>query len=166
MTNKPIQDFYPHESAVCYGCGRNNEHGHHVKTYWDGEFGIARFTPKEYHHGYPGFVYGGLLASLIDCHTMGTSIGAKYDAMGIAPSKEEVITAVTGNLNVSYIKPTPMGVELVFKARVKELHERKAIITCSVYANDIETVKSEVIAVYVESRLTMGERQAKKDQSA
>lgn len=162
MTDRPIQDFYPSEAAVCYGCGRNNAHGHHVKTYWDGETGIARFTPEDFHSGYPGFVYGGLIASLIDCHTMGTAIAAKFDAEGIIPSEDVELSAVTGNLNVSYVKPTPMGVELVLKARIKELHERKAIVTCSVFADDVETVTSEVIAVYVKSRLTVGLRKEDK----
>jgi len=158
MTTKPIQNFYPDAAAVCYGCGRHNEQGHHIQTFWDGTFGIARFTPKNYHMGYPGFVYGGLIASIIDCHAMGTAIAAKYEALGIEPSDDTEVTAVTGNLNVSYRKPTPMGVELVFKAQIKALHERKAIVTCSVYADDLETVQSETIAVYVPSRMTMGDK--------
>ena len=149
MTNTPIQNFYPEAAAVCYGCGRHNEQGHHVQTLWDGEFGIARFTPKDYHTGYAGVVYGGLIASIIDCHAMGTAIAAKYEALGRTPNPDNPIAAVTGNLNISYRKPTPMGVELVFKSQVKEMHERKAIITCSLYVDDDETVQSETIAVYV-----------------
>lgn len=155
---KPIQDFYPDNVAICYGCGRNNADGMHIQTFFDGEEGVARFTPKPYHAGFPGVVYGGLLASLIDCHTMGTAISATYHAEGRAPGTEPEITYVTGNLNISYLQPTPMGVELVLRARVTELLPKKAIVTCSLYAGDKECVRGEVVAVRVKSRATMGER--------
>ncbi|MCB9452209.1 MAG: PaaI family thioesterase [Anaerolineaceae bacterium] len=158
MTDQPIQNFYPDDVAICYGCGRLNEHGLHIQTYWDGEEGVARFTPQPYHIGYPGFTYGGLLASLIDCHTMGTAIAATYHAEGRAPDTEPEVTYVTGNLNVTYLQPTPIEGELVLRARIKELHERKAIVTCSVFAGDKECVRGEVIAVRVRSRATMSEK--------
>ncbi|RMG78853.1 MAG: PaaI family thioesterase [Chloroflexi bacterium] len=156
--SEPIQNFYPDDVAICYGCGRNNEHGLHIQTHWDGEEGIARFIPKPYHTAFPGYVYGGLLASLIDCHSIGTAIAATYEAEGRAPNTEPEITYVTGNLNVSYLKPTPIGVELVLRSRVKALHERKAIITTSLYADGVETVRGETVAVRVPSRATMGQK--------
>ncbi|MFN8372424.1 MAG: PaaI family thioesterase [Anaerolineae bacterium] len=157
MSDKPIQDFYPDNVAICYGCGRHNEHGLHVKTYWNGEEGIARFTPKPYHTAFPGFVYGGLLASLIDCHSIGTAIEAMYQAEGRTPNSAPEITCVTGNLNVSYHKPTPIGTELLLRARIKELTPKKAVITVSVFAGEQECVTAQVIAIRVKSRATMGE---------
>ncbi len=147
-----IQDFYPDDTAICYGCGRNNAHGHHVRSFWDGTTGTATFMPEEYHTAFPGVVYGGLLASLIDCHSIGIASAAAYDHEGIDPSTQHEITHVTGNLNVNFLKPTPMGVELQLKATIKELTDRKAIVTCSVYANDVETVRAEVVAVRVPTR--------------
>ena len=155
---KPIQDFYPDNVAVCYGCGRHNADGMHIQTFFDGQEGVARFTPKPYHTGFPGFVYGGLLASLIDCHAMGTAIAAAYHAEGRSPGTEPEITYVTGNLNVSYLQPTPIGVELVLRARVRELHPKKAIVVCSLFAGDKECVRGEVVAVRVKSRATMGDK--------
>jgi acyl-coenzyme A thioesterase PaaI-like protein len=147
-----IQDTYPDDIAICYGCGRHNDHGHHVRSYWDGTTSTATFMPKDYHTAFPGVVYGGLLASIIDCHTIGTASAGAYDREGLDPTKEQPITHVTGNLNVSFIKPTPIGVELTLKATIKDLSDRKAIVLCSVYANDVETVKAEVIAVRVPNR--------------
>jgi acyl-coenzyme A thioesterase PaaI-like protein len=158
MSDKPIQDFYPDDVAICYGCGRLNPEGLHIQTYWNGEEGICRFTPKPHHTAFPGFIYGGLLASLIDCHSMGTAIAATYHAEGREPGSDPEITYVTGNLNVSYLKPTPLDGEIVLRARMKELHPKKAIITCSVYAGDEECVRGEVVAVRVKSRALMGER--------
>ena len=73
---KAFQDFYPDELAHCYGCGRLNESGLHIRTLWDGEESVTRFTPRPYHTATPGFVNGGVLASLIDCHGTGTAAAA------------------------------------------------------------------------------------------
>ena len=155
MSEQPIQDSYADEIAICYGCGRHNAHGLHIQTYWDGEEGVCHFTPQAHHTAFPGVVYGGLLASLVDCHSIGTAIAAMYTAEGRAPGSDPEITCVTANLNVSYLKPTPMGATLVLRARVKEISGRKAVISCTVYADDVETVRAEVVAVRVPSRATM-----------
>ena len=156
MHEKPIQDYYPDETAVCYGCGRNNPDGLHIQTRWDGEEGVCHFTPKPHHTAFPGFVYGGLVASLIDCHSMGTAIAAAYQAAGRDPDTEPEITYVTGSLNVRYLRPTPAGVELVLRSRVMEMHEKKASVVTSVYAEGVECVSGEVVAVRVASRMMQG----------
>lgn len=156
MTEKAIQDYFADEIAICYGCGRNNPHGLHIRTLWNGEEGIFRFKPQPYHTAFPGVVYGGLIASLIDCHIIGTAIGAAYKAEGRSPGTAPEIMFVTGNLNVSYLKVTPTDAELVLRARVKELHTRKAIVTCSLYAKDEECARGEVVAVQAPSHLNLG----------
>ena len=77
-----IQDQYPDSFAHCYGCGRHNALGLHVRTEWNGSEGVARFQPRPEHIAIPGFVYGGLLASLIDCHAIGTAAAAAMAASG------------------------------------------------------------------------------------
>jgi hypothetical protein len=72
MTEKAFQDFYPEYFAHCYGCGSMNDLGHQIKSFWDGDESVCRFQPKTYHTAIPGYVYGGLLASLVDCHGTGT----------------------------------------------------------------------------------------------
>ena len=59
-----LQDLYPDEFAHCYGCGRLNADGMHVKSRWlDGE-AVSHFLPRPSQMAMPGFVYGGLIASL------------------------------------------------------------------------------------------------------
>jgi len=156
MIPHAIQDAYPDEIAVCYGCGRNNPQGLHIKTYWDGREGLFRFRPEPYHTAFPGVVYGGLIASLIDCHSIGTAVAAAYQAEGRKPGTAPEITYVTGNLNVTYLNPTPIGVELVLKSQVKEMGERKTIVVCCLYAGDKKCARGEVTAVRVSSRLSNG----------
>ncbi|MCK7517642.1 MAG: PaaI family thioesterase [Ignavibacteriales bacterium] len=98
--------------AHCYGCGRLNEHGHQIKSFWDGDETVSNFTPKEYHTAIPGYVYGGLIASLIDCHGTGTAALAAYRAENRDPNSLPPFRFVTASLQVDYLKPTPLGVEL------------------------------------------------------
>src|SRR5690349_1412586 len=107
--HKFVQDSYSPNTAICYGCGINNAKGLHLKTYWDGSIGHCEFTPYPEHTAFPNYVYGGLIASIIDCHSIGTAIAAMYQAAGREIGSDPEITCVTGNLNISYKKPTPTG---------------------------------------------------------
>lgn len=154
MTDHPIQDTYDRETAICYGCGQNNPNSLGIRTYFDGEEGVCHFTPRPEHTAFPGVVYGGLIASLIDCHSIGTAIAAMYQAEGRQPGTDPEITCVTGNLNISFLKPTPTGVELVLRTHILELTEKKAVVACDVFAGDDPepTVEAETIAVRVRAR--------------
>ena len=82
---KAFQDYYPKSYRHCYGCGPDNDHGLQIKSYWDGDESVAVFHPQEYHTAFPGYVYGGLIASLIDCHSTGTAAAASYRRAGREP---------------------------------------------------------------------------------
>lgn len=156
MTKKPIQDCYPEKAAICFGCGPNNPAGLHIRTYWDGEEGVCHFMPDRAHTAFPGVVYGGLIACLIDCHSIGTAIAHAYSNSGREPGTDPKITYVTGTLHVRYIKPAPMGDELTLRARVLEMHGKKAVVSCSLSANGETCALGEVIAVRApwDSKLT------------
>lgn len=151
MIIESVQDLFPDDIAVCYGCGKHNPHGLHIKTRWDGQEGVFRFTPAPYHLAFPGVVYGGLIASLIDCHAIGTAIAATYEAEGRRLDTHPDIFYVTGNLNVTYLRPTPMGEILELRAQVEALHEKKATVNCSLYARGTECARGVVTAVRVAS---------------
>jgi len=146
-----VQDYYPDDIAVCYGCGRNNPEGMHIRTRWDGKEGVFRFTPAPYHTAFPGAVYGGLIACLMDCHSIGTCVAAAYEAEGRAPGTEPEIIFVTGSLNVTYLAPTPIDAELTFRTTVKEQNARKIIVVSRLYAREKETARGEVTGIRVPS---------------
>lgn len=142
-----VQDFYPDDFSHCYGCGRLNARGLQLKTRWDGEDTVARFQPAPEHMALPGYVYGGLIASLIDCHAMGTAAAATLRAegrdVGDAPSPR----FVTAALRVDYLKPTPLGPELEIRARVRERTPRKVVVESTVSAGGVITARGEAVAV-------------------
>jgi acyl-coenzyme A thioesterase PaaI-like protein len=144
---RAFQDTYPENVAHCYGCGRLNEHGHQIKTYWDGDETVTRFQPHPEHTAIPGFVYGGLIASLIDCHSTGTAAAAAYRAENRAMDSLPPLRFVTGSLHVDYLKPTPLGPELELRGRVKEIKGRKVVIESEVRVDGVATARGEVVAV-------------------
>jgi acyl-coenzyme A thioesterase PaaI-like protein len=156
MKQKPFQDYYPEHMAHCYGCGYLNEHGHQIKSTWDEENpeeSVAYFIPKPHHAAIPGYVYGGLLASLIDCHGTGTAAAAAYRAAGREMDTEPPLRFLTGSLHVDYLKPTPLGVTLEIRGKVKEVKGRKAVIEEWIVADGETTVHGEVVAVQVPEHL-------------
>jgi acyl-coenzyme A thioesterase PaaI-like protein len=149
MTQKPFQDYYPAAMAHCYGCGKLNEHGHQIKSCWDGEESVCHFMPRPYHIAIPGYVYGGLLASLVDCHGTGTAAAAAYRAENRLMDSLPALRFLTASLHVDYLKPTPLGIELEVRGKVKEIRGRKVVIEEWIVANGIVTVRGEVVAVQV-----------------
>jgi len=98
VENKAFQDYYPEEFAHCYGCGPLNRDGLQIKSYWDGEEAVCHFTPNPYHSGgVPGFAYGSLIASLIDCHGAATASAAKLREKGYALGGEKSGHVILGD---------------------------------------------------------------------
>jgi acyl-coenzyme A thioesterase PaaI-like protein len=147
MSEKAFQDYYPDNVSYCYGCGRLNEHGLQIKSYWDGDETVCTFLPRPYHIAIPGYVYGGLIASLIDCHCTGTASAAAYKTEGRLMDTQPPFRFVTASLKVDYLKPTPLGVPLEVRARVKEVKGRKVVMEASLSAQGEVCARGEVVAV-------------------
>lgn len=149
---KAIQDIYPNDFAWCYGCGHLNENGHHFRTGWNGENTLTIYEPLPEETALPGFVYGGLIASLIDCHGTGSAALALHRKNGheIGDGAEPP-RFVTGSLNVNFLKPTPHGVPLKAIGTVEEIHPKKWKVHTEVFANDVMCAQGEVIAVVMPS---------------
>jgi acyl-coenzyme A thioesterase PaaI-like protein len=141
-----FQDHYPDDVAHCYGCGSLNEHGHQIKSRWDGDETVCVFQPKPYHTAIPGYVYGGLIASLIDCHGTGTSAAAAHRDRG-GKDGEELPRFVTASLHVKYLKPTPLGPPLEIRGRIKEVKGRKVVEEATLSAEGVVCAKGEVVCV-------------------
>lgn len=144
---KAFQDHYPENVSHCYGCGSLNAHGHRIRTFWDGDETVTRFTPLPWHTAVPGYVYGGLIASLIDCHSTGTAAAAMYRSQGREMDSAPPFRFVTGSLQVSYLKPTPLEGELELRGKVQEIKGRKVVVETTVLAAGIATATGLVVAL-------------------
>ena len=118
-----IQDLYASEFAHCYGCGVKNTNGHQLKSKLVNNETIARFTPEDkYSGGKPEHVYGGMIASLMDCH--GTASAAAFAAQNDGTPLQVGIPIprfVTASLKVDFKLPTPLGKELIIKGVLRSI---------------------------------------------
>jgi acyl-coenzyme A thioesterase PaaI-like protein len=156
MTDDAFQDHYPDDLAHCYGCGRLNPHGHQLKSYWDGDETVAHFTPEAYHIAIPGYVYGGLIASLIDCHATGTAAAAAYREAERDWDTDPPLRFVTASLKVDYLQPTPLGVPLEIRGTIEEVSGRKVVVAASVSAEGEVCARGRVVAVRMPVHLMSG----------
>ncbi len=163
MTELPrpaIQHRYPADVAHCYGCGHLNPAGHRIESHIEGEQTVARFTPEPHHTAIPGYVYGGLIASLIDCHGTGTAAAAgaaleAADDPDRAPALDPAVLAggapmpryVTAKLEISYRRPTPLGPPLELRGSVRERSARKVVVDITLSCAGEITAEGVVVAV-------------------
>ena len=155
MEQIAFQDYYPDQLSYCYGCGRLNEHGLQIKSYWDGDETVCVFQPRPYHTAIPGYVYGGLIASLIDCHSTGTAAAAAYRAEGRPMDTLPPLRFLTASLHIDYLRPTPMATPLEVRASVKEIKGRKVVVSAALYALGEVCARGEVVAVQMPENMAI-----------
>ena len=147
MPDKAFQDYYAENMSHCYGCGRLNDDGLHVRSFWDGDQTVCTFHPRPYHTAIPGFVYGGLIASVIDCHSTGSAAAAAMKAEGRPMDSEPAVRFVTAALHVDYLRPTPIAGPLQLRSRFKEVGERKVVVLTDLSVDGEVCARGEVVAV-------------------
>src|SRR5687767_13585561 len=97
---KAIQDQLGIENR-CYGCGPDNPDGLHIKSYWEGNETVCRWTPRPaFAAGPPDVLNGGVIATLLDCHGIGTAIANCYRLEGRELGSEPHVWCVTGSMSI------------------------------------------------------------------
>jgi hypothetical protein len=140
----------------CYGCGPANPDGLHIKSYWsdDGQFVVAQFEPQEkFSSGFKNAMYGGLIASLIDCHSNWTAMAFGYRAEGREPGSQPLLMSVTGSLGVKYLKPTPMTETIYLKAWAEGEVGRKTRVLCELGPAGQVTATGDSVFVRIDPAL-------------
>lgn len=135
---------------VCFGCGQANEEGLQLESYLsaDGESLVATFEPEQAHTaGYPTMTYGGLIASLVDCHSLWTAITFAYKRAEGPLLSEPLQMYVTGELTTQYLEPTPVDQPIELEASVEGEVGDTVDVTCTVRADGVVTARGEQTAV-------------------
>jgi acyl-coenzyme A thioesterase PaaI-like protein len=123
---KSLQETYAPRS-VCFGCGPANPNGLHIESYLetDGkEVVVTDWMPNESHQAFEGVLNGGIIGTLLDCHSNWTAAEFLRRKMGL----EMTPPTVTAEFNVRFLKPTPIGVVLHVSARVVGMEGRKVTV--------------------------------------
>lgn len=134
----------------CWGCGADNPSGLHLKSYWDGDVAVAEWTPSsEFAAGPRHFLNGGIIAALLDCHGVCTSVAhaCRQEGRGIGADPE--IWLATTFLSVEYFRPTPIAELVQLTARVTGYDQRTTETECLLAAAGKERARATVRAARV-----------------
>lgn len=143
-----FQDHMP--GNICFGCGRDNQDGLHISSRWEeGDTAVCTWEPASRYQGWPNILNGGIIATLIDCHCMGTAMAAAYKAEDRDLDSSPIYRYATGSLSVRYLAPTPTDAPVWIRARVTAVKGRKTTLVCKVFSGDIQTAEAEVVAIRV-----------------
>jgi acyl-coenzyme A thioesterase PaaI-like protein len=148
-----MEESFQEQSSVlhCHGCGADNEKGLQIRSYWDGDEAVCEWRPESHHcGGSKQIVNGGIIATLIDCHSLNLAIAHAYKSEGRPIGSSPKIGYVTGNLNVSYLRPTPIDETLRLRAKILKIEDRKTWVSCTLSAAGEIRATGEVLGIRVE----------------
>lgn len=127
----------------CWGCGADNPSGLHLKSYWDGEFAVAQWTPSEQFAAGPRhFLNGGIIATLLDCHGVCTAVADAYQREGRDIGTDPEIWHATVFLSVDYLRPTPINDAIQLGARVVKHEDNGTSVECVLGAGGKDRVRA------------------------
>ena len=152
-----IQDRYGVRFQHCWGCGPKNDLGLHLKTYpsLDGERCISRIKLENaYTGGVPSNVFGGMIATIFDCHGTASAAWFAHHQKGLELTESTVIGRfITARLEIDYLSPSPIEDEIVVTSTLEELGERKAIISMEMSVAGKVRAKAKMVAVAVKDHM-------------
>jgi acyl-coenzyme A thioesterase PaaI-like protein len=126
--DESLQERYA-PSSDCFGCGPANKSGLGIRSIIEGDMVVARWTPRPQHRAFGNFLNGGIISTVLDCHSNWT---AAYSLMRRSRS-ESVPSTVTASFCVRFLKPTPIG-PLLIEARPSQVAERKVRVEATMKA--------------------------------
>ena len=113
MATSIQQRLYPF--STCYGCGPANNKGLQLQSFEEGDEVVCTFHPEEHHSNGMGTLSGGVIATLLDCHS-GAAVfveSARRSASGA-----EFQPWVTTGLEIRYRLPTLLDTPSELRARI------------------------------------------------
>lgn len=142
-----FQDFMP--GNICFGCGKEHPEGLRIQSRWEGEESVATWHSRPEFRGWATLLNGGIIATLVDCHCMGTAMADAYRREHRSLDSAPYYRYATGTLTVKYLKPTHNDLPVHLRARVTEVKGRKTVLSCQVFSGEELTAEAEVVAIRV-----------------
>lgn len=129
MTEESLQERYAPHNA-CFGCGPANKKGLRIRSVVKGDRVVATWHAEPHHEAFPGMLNGGIIGSLLDCHSNWT---AAWHLM-VRAGKDHPPCTVTADYAIKLLRPTPTGGPIDLVARVAEATEKRAVIDAELSA--------------------------------
>jgi hypothetical protein len=119
-----------------------------IKSYWAGDDAVCIWHPEaRFCGGAPHVLYGGTIASLLDCHSVNLVVAREYRAEGREIGAEPRIACVSANLNINFRVPVPIDKPVELRAAVRSSEGRKHWVTCSLAVDGRVCADGEVLVV-------------------
>ena len=144
MDGPSLQERYAPDNA-CFGCGPANPQGLHVRSFVDGDECVAEWTPQPHHEAYPGMLNGGIIGTLLDCHSNWAAAWHLMQKTGA----ETPPCCVTADYSVKLMRPTPTDAPVTLRARVVESSGDRAVVEATLESGGkvCDTCRGTFVAV-------------------
>jgi acyl-coenzyme A thioesterase PaaI-like protein len=144
MDEPSLQDRYAPQNR-CFGCGPANEKGLRIKSRVEGDQVVADFTPEAHHQAFEGVLNGGIVGTLLDCHSNWTAAHAlmRRDGTPAPPC------TVTAEFHVRLRRPTPLSGPVHLRARAVAIEGDRVTVEASLEASGKETATCRGVFVAV-----------------
>jgi acyl-coenzyme A thioesterase PaaI-like protein len=134
----------------CWGCGADNPDGLQLKSEWDGDRSVARWTPSpQYAAGPRHFLNGGIIATLLDCHGVCTAVADAYRRDGREIGSEPEIWHATTSMDITFLRPTPIDADVVLHGTVSAVGDGGTTVDCVLEAAGKERARARVTSIRV-----------------
>jgi acyl-coenzyme A thioesterase PaaI-like protein len=124
-TSNDVADFFPFDPIV----GRLNPLAPPLQVTWQDPHAVGTVTFGVAYEGPPGCVHGGIIA-------------ASFDQVFNVANLMRGVAGPTRRLEIRYLRPTPLGVELRFEGRVERVEGREVHTVGRILAGDVVTVEA------------------------
>jgi len=133
---KGLLQFTAKGATRCFGCGQENPIGLKLHFRREGNKVEAEFTPTELYQGYPSYLHGGIIFTILD------------EAMGWAMYSLGIL-AVTARAEVKFKRPALIGEPLLINATVTERTKRLLRTRATITRKDGTLVAEGAALMYV-----------------
>lgn len=133
MSELSIQEtLYP--DITCFGCGHANPDGLHLRSYRDGDVVVARFTSQPHHDNGFGFLNGGIITTVLDCHSAAV-VMSEADERGWEAPPGAPIPFITAGIDVRFLRPAPLAREVELVGRPESVTPEEIVVVAELMAD-------------------------------
>ena len=112
--------LYP--ELPCFGCGHGNAKGLRLRSYERDDGVVAEFTPWPEHDNGLGYLNGGIITTVLDCHSA-AAVMLEAERRGWPPLPGAPLSYVTAGLAVRFLRPSPLHATVELRGRVSAASE-------------------------------------------
>jgi acyl-coenzyme A thioesterase PaaI-like protein len=127
------QRLYP--QASCFGCGPNNSKGLQLRSYACDGGVVATFEPWPQHDNGVGYLNGGIISTLLDCHSA-AAVFLEAAKHGWTALPATMLPFLTAGLDVRFLRPAPLHGPVELRGAVLHASEPEITTEVQLVAND------------------------------